>query len=124
MIGLLLRFMRSVFVRGFEVEGMSWFHQFELNVNAPWSQQCNVNEAAICCTINVLELLDKHSNTFVIKNSAQKMSNKLFFGNRRDHVKFLSKRLPCSCLKELHRSARQAIGKEGMCFRCYKMRPS
>lgn len=41
-VGLLLRFMRGKFVRGFEVEGMSWFHKFELNVNAAWSQQCSM----------------------------------------------------------------------------------
>lgn len=39
---------------------------------------------------------------------------------RRDVLKFLSKRIPCSCLKSMHREARKISPiKTGMCYGCF-----
>ena len=37
---------------------------------------------------------------------------------RRDALKFYSKRVSCSCLKEMYREARRSIPKMGMCYGC------
>ena len=39
---------------------------------------------------------------------------------RRDALKFFSKRLPCSCLKSMHREARRTQPKVGVCYGCYE----
>ncbi|EJK58613.1 hypothetical protein THAOC_21250 [Thalassiosira oceanica] len=81
------------------------------------------NEPAICCMIYLLELLGAYSALAVVARRAAKMGNKLVFGNRRDVVKFVAKRLPCTCLKELHRAARKKVGKVGRCSGCKKRFP-
>jgi len=40
--------------------------------------------------------------------------------SRRDTLKFFSKRVPCSCLKERHQKERETMPKMGVCFRCQK----
>ena len=110
-IDLLLRFIRNVFVHDSAIEGENWFHQ---------SQR---NEAAICTTINALELLGTYSDKFVVERRAYKTENRLVAGNRRDTVKFVTKRLPCACLKKLHRAAREKVAKVGHCFNCQKQFP-
>jgi len=39
---------------------------------------------------------------------------------KRDALKFFSKRVPCSCLKERHQEARNTIPKVGKCYGCRK----
>ena len=51
------------------------------------------------------------------------MNNKLVGGNRRDVVKSVAKRLPCTCLKKLHRTMRMKVAKVGACFCCDKRFP-
>ena len=84
---------------------------------------CTQNEAAICCTIYVLELLVTYSDMAVVGRRATKMENRLVGGNHRDLVKFVSKRLPCTCLKGMHRSAKMKVAKVGKCTGCYKQFP-
>ncbi|EJK49433.1 hypothetical protein THAOC_31694 [Thalassiosira oceanica] len=110
-IDLLLRFIRNVFVHEPRVEGEIWFHQ------------CHRNEVVICCMINTLELLGTYSDPNVAKRRAVKTVNKLIGGNRRDVVKFVAKRLPCTCLKDLHRTAREKVKKVGLCAGCLKRYP-
>ena len=110
-IDLLLRYVRNVFDRDSAIEGENWFHQ---------SQQ---NEVAICTTINTLETCGMYSDMSVVKRRAIKVGNKFAGGNRRDTVKFVSKRLPCACLKKLHSDARKKITKVGVCFGCKKQFP-
>ncbi|EJK73922.1 hypothetical protein THAOC_04433 [Thalassiosira oceanica] len=107
-IDLLLRFLCNVFVRDSTEEGEKWFNQRQSN------------EVAICCMIDLLELLGTYADWSVVERRAVKMGAKLVFGNRRDVVKFVAKRLPCTCLKGLHRAARRKVGKEGVCIGCYK----
>lgn len=38
--------------------------------------------------------------------------------NSRDSLKFLSKRIPCNCLKPLHSASRKFILKIGICWQC------
>ncbi|EJK76302.1 hypothetical protein THAOC_01942 [Thalassiosira oceanica] len=110
-IALLLRFLRNVFVRDYAIEGESWFNQ------------CHRNEVVICCMINLLELFGAYTDKFVVKCRANKVGNKLVCGNRRDVVKFMARRLPCTCLKELHCSVRGKVEKVGLCFGCQKQFP-
>ncbi|EJK70169.1 hypothetical protein THAOC_08495 [Thalassiosira oceanica] len=107
---LLLRFVRNVFLRDSVVEGESWFHQY------------HNNEVMICCMINLLELRGTYSDPIVARRRAVKTGNKFVEGNRRDTVKFVAKRLPCTCLKELHRAARKNVAKVGTCNGCLKRR--
>ena len=108
---LLLRFVRNVFLHDSMMEGESWFHDRAQN------------EVAICCTINVLQLLGTYSDPFVAKKRADKMVNRMVLGNRRDTVKFVAKRVPCTCLKELQSATRKKVAKVGQCFGCYKRFP-
>jgi len=39
---------------------------------------------------------------------------------RRDALKFYSKRISCSCLKEMYQEARRTLPKTGICFGCQK----
>ena len=110
-MNLLLRFVRNAFVHDSVVEGEKWFHN-DLE-----------NEVAICCMIDALEIFGTYSDLAVAKRRANKMLNKLVFGNRRDLVKFVAKRLPCACMKELHRAARKKVAKMGFCFGCGKPFP-
>ncbi|EJK53711.1 hypothetical protein THAOC_26789 [Thalassiosira oceanica] len=110
-IELLLRFLRNVFVRDSGIEGESWFHQH------------HNNEAAICCMINLLELHGTYSDWSVVVMRSAKTGEKLMLGNRRDVVKFAAKRLPCTCLKELHRATRTKVVKVGVCAGCRKRFP-
>ncbi|EJK48673.1 hypothetical protein THAOC_32510 [Thalassiosira oceanica] len=108
-IDLLLRFVRNVFLRDSVVEGESWF------------QQRHQNEVMICCIINLLSKLAGGNHRDAVKHlpcRAIKTSNKLVGGNRRDAVKFVAKRLPCTCLKELHRATREKVAKVGTCDGC------
>ena len=110
-IDLLLRFVRNVFVHDAGVEGEKWFHR-RLQ-----------NEVMICSMINVLELYETYSDPNLVGRRANKMSNKLAGGNRRDLVKFVAKRLPCTCLKKLHSAARKKVAKVGSCMGCNKKFP-
>ncbi|EJK53757.1 hypothetical protein THAOC_26733 [Thalassiosira oceanica] len=110
-IALLLRFLCNVFVSDAAIEGELWFHQQR------------DNEAAICCMIYLLELLGRYSDVSVVARRAVKMSNNFADGNRRDLVKFVAKRLPCACLKELHRAARKKLAKVSHCHGCEKRFP-
>lgn len=42
----------------------------------------------------------------------------LAHGNIRDVLKFYSKRLPCSCLKEQYKHSRRTVPKMGLCEHC------
>ncbi|EJK61597.1 hypothetical protein THAOC_17888 [Thalassiosira oceanica] len=106
-IDLLLRFTRNASVRDSAIEGENWFHN-----------QPTKNEKAVCCMINLLELVGTYSDFNVAMQRAAKTGNKLTGGNRRDLVKFAAKRLPCTCLKKLHRAARKKVEKVGLCFGC------
>ena len=108
---LLLRFARNVFVQDSAIEGEKWFHNRAQN------------EVAICCTINVLELLGTYSDMVMVRRRAAKMGNKLVLGNRRDVVKFVVKRFPCTCLKKLHSATRMKVAKVGQCHNCAKQIP-
>jgi len=46
------------------------------------------------------------------------MSNRLASGNRRDVMKFVAKRLPCTCMKDLHSAARKKLAKVAICRGC------
>ena len=110
-INLLLRFVRNALVQGSMIEGESWF------------QRHHHNEVAICGMIDALEILGTYSDLTVAKGRANKTSNKLVGGNRRDVVKFVAKRLPCACLKKLHGAARKKVAKMGLCDGCLKQFP-
>ena len=110
-IALLLRFVRNTLVHESVIEGECWFHLYR------------GNEAAICCMIHLLELLGKYSDMAVVERRAIRMNNRLTDGNRRDVVKFVTKRLPCTCLKKLHSAARKKTGKVGKCKGCREQFP-
>ena len=110
-INLLLHFVRNVFVHDAAMEGESWFHKV------------HSNDVAICIMINVLELLRTYSDITVVNWRAAKINNRLVAGNRRDTIKFVAKRLPCTCLKKLHSAARKKLRKEGYCECCKKTFP-
>ena len=110
-VDLLLRFIRNTFVEDSRVEGEIWFHH-----RAP-------NEVIICCMINVLEIRGTYSDPMVVKRRAGKMGIRLVYGNRRDVVKFVAKRLPCTCLKKLYSAARKKVAKMGACCGCHKRFP-
>ena len=110
-INLLLRFLRNVFVHDAAMEGESWFRKLYSN------------DVAICIMINVLELRGTYSDLCVVTRRAAKMSNKLWGGNRRDTVKFVASRLPCTCLKKLHSTARKKVEKMGWCRGCHEHFP-
>ena len=103
---LLLRFVRNVFVHESAIEGENWFHQHPHN------------EVAICTTINILELLGTYSDIIVAERRDTKTYSKLLGGNRRDTVKFVTKRIPCACLKKLYSAARKKLSKVGTCIGC------
>ena len=108
---LLLRFVRSTFLQDSAIEGEKWFHSREQN------------EVSICRMINALELRGTYSDLTVARRRAARINNKLAGGNRRDVVKFVAKRLPCTCLKELHHAARKKVAKMGTCFHCREQFP-
>ena len=110
-INLLLRFIRNTFVHDAVVEGEKWYQGYR------------TNEAVICIMINMLEIRGTYSDPMVVKRRAGKMGIRLVYGNRRDVVKFVAKRLPCTCLKKLHRAARKKVGKEAICAGCRKRFP-
>ena len=49
-------------------------------------------------------------------------SSNFIFGGQRDALKFYSKRLPCSCLKEKYKQARESLPKLGKCAYCYEQK--
>ena len=108
---LLLRLIRNVFVHDSAVEGEIWFHDR------------SQSEVTICIMINVLELYGMYNDWNVVGWRAGNISYKLSGGNRRDLVKFVAKRLPCTCLKKLHRVARKKVEKVGICHGCNKQLP-
>ena len=110
-IDLLLRFVRNVFVHDAVVEGENWYHN---RIG---------NEVMICIMINMLEIRGTYFDWNVVEWRSTWMSNKLTGGNRRDLVKFVAKRLPCSCLKTLHSAARKKLNKMGACIGCKKQFP-
>jgi len=73
--------------------------------------------------VHLLELLGTYSDLAVAKRGADKMVNRLVFGNRGDLVKFVAKRLPCACLRKLHSATRKKVAKMGACFGCGKIFP-
>ena len=68
--------------------------------------------------ISVLEQCGTYSDKFVVEKRSIKTGNRLVDGNRRDTVKFVTKRLPCACLKKLHHAARKNLAKVGACIGC------
>jgi len=77
----------------------------------------------IAKTITVLENYDGGSLEIVMHS--RKVQTKLrdfgvfaSSGNSRDILKFFSKRVSCSCLKEMYREARRTEQKTGLCFGC------
>ena len=109
-IDLLLRFVRNVFVHDAAVEGESWYHY-------------RTGNEVMICIINMLEIRETYSDEFVVGRRAAKMGDRFAVGNRRDLVKFVAKRLPCSCMKKLHRATRKKVAKLGMCAGCTKRFP-
>ena len=73
--------------------------------------------------INLLEIRGTNSDPIAVKRRAYKMSNRVAGGNRRDAVKFVAKRLPCTCLKKLHSAARKKVAKVGICWCCHENFP-
>ena len=110
-IDLLLRFIRNTFLSDSVVEGEKWFQGYR------------TYEGAICVMVYMLELCGKYSDEFVARRRANKTSIRLTGGNRRDVVKFVAKRLPCTCLKELHSATRKKVAKVGTCYGCRKQFP-
>ena len=110
-IDLLLRFLRNAFVQCSMINGEKWLYQKP------------ANELMICSMINVLELLRTYSDITVVNWRAAKINNRLAGGNRRDLLKFVAKRLPCTCLKKLHSAARKKVEKVGICHGCTKRFP-
>ena len=108
---LLLRFLRNVFLHDSAIEGENWFHSRPRN------------EVVICTMISVLEQCGTYSDKFVVEKRSIKTSYKLVDGNRRDAVKFVTKRLPCACLKMLHSATRKKLPKVGVCNGCHKQFP-
>ena len=107
-MNLLLQFLRNALLYDSNLEGEDWFH-------------CRIqNEVMICSMIDLLELSGTYSDFNLAKLRACKVARKLIGGNRRDVVKFVAKRLPCNCLKKLHRDTRKKVAKEGMCDWCGK----
>ncbi|EJK46597.1 hypothetical protein THAOC_34730 [Thalassiosira oceanica] len=107
-INLLLRFVRNVFVHDSSVEGEKWFHQ------------CPFNEGLVCAMIKMLELLETCSDGTALAFRAHSINMKFAGGNRRDVVKFVAKRLPCTCLKKLRNATRKTLEKVGMCCNCLR----
>ena len=103
--------LRPLIVHDSAVEGESWFHQY------------HPNKLMICCMIHLLELLGTYSDMIVVKRRATKAGYKFIRGNRRDVVKFVVKRLPCTCLTELHHTIREKVLKVGNCFGCANRLP-
>jgi len=93
------------------VEGENWFHNHAQK------------EEAICSVIGELELYGANYNTYEVNWRTNKIWREFVGGNRRDVVKFVAKRLPCTCLKELHRAAREKVAKIGACIGCHKRFP-
>ena len=108
---LLLRFIRNVFVHDSAIEGENWFHSRPQN------------EVGICCVIIMLEICGTYSYMNVVARRAIKTGEKFARGNRRDLVKFVTKRIPCACLKKLHCAARKKLAKVGGCRHCGKEFP-
>ena len=79
----------------------------------------------IAKTIHVLENYDGSTSLCTIINS-QKVAMKrrdlssidCNCSNKRDTLKFFSKRASCSCLKKMHQEARKTMPKMGICFGC------
>ena len=109
LIELLLRLIRYAILVNSTIEGTqgeNWFHKRQRN------------EVVICSMINELELRGTYSDEFVIRCRAIKTNNRFTGGNRRDVVKFVAERLPCTCLKELHSAMREKVAKVGTCDCC------
>ena len=84
---------------------------------------CHPNEIMICIVINLLELFGTYSDRKVVRRRAVKIGVKFLGGNRRDVVKFVAKRMPCTCLKKLNSATREKVPKVGICFGCSKKFP-
>ncbi|EJK62527.1 hypothetical protein THAOC_16858, partial [Thalassiosira oceanica] len=111
-IDLLLRFLRNVFVRDSAMKVEKWFNQY------------HGNDVSICCMIYLLELFGAYSDSVtVVVWRACKLCTKLAGGNRRDVAKFVSKRLPCTFLKGLHRAVRKKLAKVGLAAEVRILRP-
>ena len=76
--------------------------------------------ALIAKTILVLENYNKKMSidaVCFIPSVAAKMRD-IANGNIRDTLKFFSKHIPCSCLKQMYSKARKTLPKLGKCFHC------
>ncbi|EJK53457.1 hypothetical protein THAOC_27110 [Thalassiosira oceanica] len=109
---LLLRNLRNILVHDSAVGGENWFHSF-----------CAKYEVAICYMVSALELLGTYSDLTVVKMRYAKTSCRLAGGNRRDVVKFVAKRLPCTCMKTLHCATKRKVKKVAHCQGCEKPFP-
>ena len=109
---LLLRYVRSSLLCDYKVEGEDWFHQHHKNV------------VTICSMVGALEIYGTYSDqTVKERRIINIISNRLWGGNRRDIVKFVAKRLQCTCLKKLHNATRKKVAKVGKCWGCTKQYP-
>ena len=108
---LLLRYVRNAFLLDYKVEGEDWFHQH------------HKNKAIICSMAGALEIYGTYSDQTVKERRTANITNRLWGGNGRDTVKFVAKRLQCTCLKKLHKATRKKLGKVGVCIGCQKQFP-
>ena len=108
---MLLRYVRNALLSHFKLEGEGWSHQHHKNV------------AIICSIVGSLEIWGTYSDHTVIELRTANISNRLICGNCRDTVKFVAKRLQCTCLKKLHNAMRKKVAKVGLCFGCQTQFP-
>lgn len=80
----------------------------------------------IAKTISILEHHDGTDSLGAALNSRRAtlkmltLSTSSIISGRRDALKFFSKRVPCSCLKQRHQQARKTIPKIGRCMGCWE----
>ena len=108
---LLLRYVRNAFLVQFKVAGEDWFGQ------------CTQNEAAICSMVGALEIYGTYSDQTVKERRTINVTIRMWGGNGLDLVKFVAKRLQCTCLKKLHNAMRKKVAKVGLCFGCQTQFP-
>ena len=68
----------------------------------------------------LLDCYDGNGDFRYAYGCAQVKSPVYMNGGTRDILKFYSKRLPCSCLKEMHKEARKTLPKMSKCVHCHK----
>jgi len=83
------------------------------------------NAAYVAQAIALLENYDVSMETTLSNNGvASKMRDLSYVGSstRRDVLKFLSKRVTCSCLKEMYSQVRKTLPKMGRCHNCQEVK--